>query len=172
MKYEKTRLVALSGLLSTMIFIVTLIHIPTGNGYTHAGDGIIYLAASILPTPYAIISAAIGGLLADGLSGGAIWIPATIIIKSLTATCFSCKSEKIINLRNCLAIIPSFILCFIGYGVYEIVFILGEFSRAAYVIVITQIWSYMAQVIISAVLYYVIGTVLDKSDFKNKYFKL
>lgn len=169
MNYKKTKLIALSGLLSAIIFIVTLIHVPTGNGYTHAGDGIIYLAACILPTPYAVASAAIGGALADGLSGAAIWIPATVVIKSLTAVCFSYKSEKIVNLRNILAVIPAFLLCFLGYGIYEAIFILGELSLATITVALTQAWSYVIQIMLSMLLYVAIGLFLDKSGFKKKF---
>lgn len=171
MTSKKTKLIALSGLLAAMTFIVTLIHVPTGNGYTHAGDGIIYLAACILPTPYAVVSSAIGGLLADGLSGAAIWIPATVVIKALTALCFSSKTKKIVTVRNILAIIPAFILCFLGYGLYEAIFILGGFSWTVFMAAMTQIWSYAIQVIASSILYIAVGLVLDKTDFKNKFLK-
>lgn len=130
-KSNKTKLIALSGLFAALIFILTMIHIPTGNGYTHAGDGLIYLAACILPAPYAVAASIIGGMLADGLSGAAIWIPATIVIKALTALCFSNKTEKIICLRNILGIIPSLVLCVVGYSLYEGVFMTGGFSWAA-----------------------------------------
>ena len=61
--HTKTRLLALSGLFAAVIFAVTAyIHIPTGLGYTHAGDGIIYLAASLLPAPYAAAASAVGEL--------------------------------------------------------------------------------------------------------------
>lgn len=171
MNSKKTKLMALSGLLSAMIFIVTLIHVPTGNGYTHAGDGIIYLAACILPTPYAVVSSAIGGLLADGLSGAAIWIPATVVIKALTALCFSNKTKKIVSLRNILAIIPSLIFCLFGYSLYEAIFILGDFSWSIFMAAMTQIWSYIAQVVVSTILYIAVGLVLDKTDFKSKFLK-
>ncbi len=166
MTSNKTKLIALSGLLSAMIFIVTLIHVPTGNGYTHAGDGVIYLTACILPTPYAVISSAIGGLLADGLSGTAIWIPATVIIKSLTALFFSNKTEKIVCLRNVIAIVPAFLLCTIGYSMYEAVFILGEISSAVFTVIITQLWSYIVQVAASSILYVIVGMMLDKTKLK------
>ena len=171
MTSKKTKLIALSGLLSAMIFIVTLIHIPTGNGYTHAGDGVIYLTACILPAPYAVVSSAIGGLLADGLSGAAVWIPATIVIKSLTALCFSSKSKKIISVRNVLGIIPSFVLCFLGYSLYEAVFILNGFSWSVFLVALSQIWAYTIQVAASSALFIAVGLVLDKTDFKNKFLK-
>ena len=55
------QLICVTGLFAAMIYVLTAwLHIPTGAGYTHAGDGLIYLAASMLPTPYAMAAGAIG----------------------------------------------------------------------------------------------------------------
>lgn len=55
------QLLCVTGLFAAMIYVLTAwLHIPTGAGYTHAGDGLIYLAASMLPTPYARAAGAIG----------------------------------------------------------------------------------------------------------------
>ena len=65
----KMRYVTLTGLMAAMIALMTayICHIPTGinGGYIHFGDSLIYIAAALLPTPYAHASAAIGGGLAD-----------------------------------------------------------------------------------------------------------
>ena len=93
---EKIKRIVLTGLFSALIFVFTAyIHVPTGAGYTHAGDGFIYLAACMLPTPYAVAAGIIGGALADGLTGFPVWIPATIVIKAITALFFTNKSENI-----------------------------------------------------------------------------
>ena len=53
------QLICVTGLFAAMIYVLTAwLHIPTGAGYTHAGDGLIYLAASMLPTPYAMAAGA------------------------------------------------------------------------------------------------------------------
>ena len=55
------QLICVTGLFAAMIYVLTAwLHIPTGAGYTHAGDGLIYLAASMLPTPYAMAAGAFG----------------------------------------------------------------------------------------------------------------
>ena len=67
------QLICVTGLFAAMIYVLTAwLHIPTGAGYTHAGDGLIYLAASMLPTPYAMAAGAIGagGLGATALTYG------------------------------------------------------------------------------------------------------
>ena len=97
---SKVRTLVLTGLFSALIYVFTAyLHVPTGAGYTHAGDGLIYLAGSILPAPYAAAAGAIGGGLADGLTGFAVWMPATIVIKMITALFFSNRSKNIITLR-------------------------------------------------------------------------
>ena len=45
------------------------LHVPTFPGYTHIGDGFLYLAASTLPMGYAAAAGAIGAGLADVLTG-------------------------------------------------------------------------------------------------------
>lgn len=166
----KLRRITSAGLFSALIYVFTAyLHIPTGAGYTHAGDGLIYLAASILPMPYAIAAGAVGGALADGLTGYPVWIPATVVIKAVTAMFFSNKSEKIITLRNILAIIPSLILCVAGYAVYEGTVMAGGFSAAAISAAFSQFPSYLAQIGASTALYIAAGIVLDRADFKKKF---
>ena len=167
---EKVKKLVLTGLFSALIFVFTAyIHVPTGSGYTHAGDGLIYLSASILPMPYAIASAVIGGALADGLSGYPIWIPATIIIKTLTAMFFTNKGDRIVTKRNLIAVIPSLIICVVGYSLYEGFVITKGLSAAGIIAAFTQTPAYLVQIAASTVLYAVAGTALDKAGFKRKF---
>lgn len=66
---NKTKLMVLSALLAAMIFlsVAYLFHIPVGAnaGYVHLGDAFIYLAAVLLPRPYAFAASAIGAGFAD-----------------------------------------------------------------------------------------------------------
>lgn len=51
----------LAGILTAVVFVFTAyLHIPSHTGYTHVGDGFIYLPACLLPTPYAMIPHAVG----------------------------------------------------------------------------------------------------------------
>lgn len=165
----KVRRLVLTGLFSALIFVFTAyIHVPTGAGYTHAGDGFIYLAACILPTPYAVAAGMIGGALADGLTGFPVWIPATIVIKAITALFFTSKKEKIINLRNILGILPSLAVCIVGYSLYEGVFMAGGFNKAAIIAAFGQTPFYSIQVAASSVLFLAAGAALDKSGLKKR----
>ena len=117
MKYR-----TLTGLMAAMITLMTayICHIPIGlnGGYLHFGDSLIYLAAALLPTPYALAAAAIGGGLADLLTVP-LWLPATIVIKPLIALPFTCKSAKIITPRNVAASVTACIISCTGYFAAE-----------------------------------------------------
>lgn len=166
---EKLKRIVLTGVFSALIFVFTAyIHVPTGSGYTHAGDGLIYLSASILPMPYAIAAAVIGGTLADGLSGYPVWIPATIVIKALTAMFFSNKGNRIVTKRNLLSVIPSLIICVVGYSLYEGFVITKGLSVTGIIAAFTQTPSYIIQIIASTALYIAAGTALDKAGLKKK----
>lgn len=167
---EKLRLLVTTGLFAALIYVFTAyLHIPSGAGYTHAGDGLIYLAACILPTPYAAASGAIGGALADGLSGYAVWMPATIVIKAVTATFFSRKTEKILNLRNIFGIVPSLLVCIAGYSLYEGVVLTKGFSTAAILAAFQQLPSYCVQVLASSVLFIITAAAIDRTDIKKRF---
>lgn len=167
----KIRRLAVAGLFTALVYLFTAyLHIPTGAGYTHAGDGIIFLASCILPTPYAMAVGAIGGAMADGLSGFAIWIPATVVIKAVTALFFTNKGEKILTLRNLLGIIPSLILCITGYSLYQGTVMAGGISKAAITAAFAQTPAYCIQILASTVLYVAVAIALDKINFKKKVF--
>ena len=128
-----------------------------GGGYVHLGDTMIYIAAS-----FAMASAAIGGGLADILSGYTSYAPFTIIVKALLTVAFTCKSEKILSKRNLIA--PLFGLI-ITPGVYYFADALLAHSFAAAVPGI--IWN-LAQAAASFAAYCIIGAALDKIGIKKK----
>ncbi len=88
MKTTNTKTMTLAALFAALIFLGTFIiriPIPATSGYIHFGDGFIYIASSILPLPFAIAAAAIGGFLSDMLAGYMFYAPWTAIIKALMA---------------------------------------------------------------------------------------
>ena len=97
-KNPSVKLLSVSAMFAAMIYIFTaFFHIPSHTGYTHVGDAFVYLAGSLLPTPYAVAASAAGGMLADLLGGYAMWMPGTGVIKALTALCFTSKARTIVN---------------------------------------------------------------------------
>ncbi len=163
MKNKKIKLLTLSGLFAAIIFVLTAyIHIPSHNGYTHVGDAFIYLAATILPMPYALCASAIGGMLADVLSGYAIWAPATVIIKILIALLFTNKKENIICKRNILALFFAAIITFVGYYLYEAIFI------SNFAVALLGILGYLTQSTLSAIVFVILAKTFDKLNIRSK----
>ena len=106
-------LITVTGLFAAMIALMTayIFHIPYGanGGYIHFGDALIYIAAVLLPRPYALAAAAIGGGLAD-LMTAPMWAPATILIKMLITLPFTSHSTKMLEMRNIIAPLPALFL--------------------------------------------------------------
>ena len=163
MRTNKLKLMCIAGVFTALVFVVTAyLHIPTSNGYIHVGDGFIYLAACLLPWPYAMFVGAGGAFLADVLTGFAIWAPGSVVIKAVTVLLFSCKSTKIINPRNSLALIPATVICAGGYYLYEALIYSNFMSPLA------AIPASLTQSVASAILFVVAGLAIDKINFKQK----
>lgn len=115
---EKTlKLLVLSAMFAAMTTVLTFfIKIPTaGGGYIHLGDAVIYLAACFLPTPYAMLSAGVGGALSDLFGGYFVYLFPTFLIKALIALPFSRKAEKILTSRNACMVLPAGVITVAGY---------------------------------------------------------
>ena len=160
------RYLTLTGLMAAMITMMTayICHIPIGvnGGYIHFGDSIIYLAAVLLPTPYALAAAAIGGGLAD-LMTAPMWAPATIIIKMLITIPFTNKSAKIITPRNIIATFIAYLITGIGYFIAEYI-IFGAFGSA----LIASLSGNLIQSVGSAIFFIIFGLALDKVHLKSR----
>ena len=156
----------MTGFMAALITIMTayICHIPVGmnGGYIHFGDSLIYLAAVVLPRPYALAAAAIGGGMADLLTAP-IWAPATIIIKMLIVLPFSNKSTKIVTPRNIFAAVLAYFISGLSYFLAEYI-LFGSWS----VLLIS-----MSQSLIqsggSAVFFVILGHVLDEAHIKTRF---
>lgn len=161
----KMKYLTMTGLMAAMITIMTayICHIPVGTngGYIHFGDSLIYLAAVLLPTPYALAAAAIGGGLADLLTAP-MWTIVTIIIKMLITIPFSCKQSKCITVRNIIATIFAFFISGTCYFFAEYI-LFGTWS--AYLVSMS---GSLIQSSGSAVFFIIFGLALDKCGIKSK----
>ncbi|WP_432642123.1 TIGR04002 family protein [Acidaminococcus sp.] len=164
---EKMRLLVLTGLFAALICLFTayICHIPLGanGGYLHFGDTLIYVAAALLPQPYALLAAAIGGGLADLLTSP-MWAPATIIIKALITLPFTWKARNLLCTRNRIAPFISWIISTIGYYLAEGL-IFGQYAA-----LITSVLGSALQSGGSLLFFYLVAGVLDKQDIKDKLF--
>lgn len=151
----------LASLFAALIFVLTkFISVPTAIGYIHPGDAAIYLAAAILPTPYAMAAAGLGGALADLVGGYFPFIPITFIVKVLLALCFTSKKENMINVRNIIAAVVCCGITVFGYFSFEIFYYgTGAFGSMPL---------NLLQGVVSGVLFVVIGFAFDKAKIKNR----
>ena len=154
--------ITLTGVFTALIFVFTaFVHVPSYTGYVHIGDSFIYLAASILPLPYALFAGAAGAVLSDVLTGFAVWAPASLIIKSATVLFFTWKKPTFLTKRNYLALIPAAALCIGGYYIYEVM-LYGNFVTPAY-----GMLGNLVQAVFSSVVYLIAGVTLDKMKVKQ-----
>ncbi len=164
-----------SAMFAALIAVMTAyVKFNTGinDGYLHFGDSMIYLAACILPTPYAMAAAAIGGGLADILAGAAVWAPFTAIIKACNAlpfalvyTCKWTKSpNKLLNKTTAFMPLVSGLITVFGYLLAE--GLLYTFPSAW-----TSVPFSIIQATGSAVIFYLAAPALDKVHIKKRIYK-
>jgi uncharacterized repeat protein (TIGR04002 family) len=162
---KKTKALAVSALFTATVLIFTayIFHIPIGaGGYIHFGDAFIYIAAAVLPLPYALFIGAIGGGLADVLSGAPVWAPFTVIIKPLMALCFTKKPGKILgHKQNLCAPVFAGAIGLFGYFIAEGL-IYGSFITAAASSAVGLI-----QFFGSAALFYILAGVIDHRKLRG-----
>ena len=109
---KKLRLLCLAALFAGAIAVTTayLLHIPIPTGgYIHLGDALIYLAACLLPAPYAVGAAMVGAGLADLLTAP-LWVVPTLLIKALVALLFTSRGPRLLCPRNGAALLLACLL--------------------------------------------------------------
>ncbi len=174
----KLRQTVLASLMAAMTFVLTYtLKIPSVNGYTHIGDTVIYLAASLLPYPTAALSAAIGAALSDAVGGYFTYIIPTLVIKSLLVFCFTHKKEKLLCKRNAFAILPAAIITICGYYAAEVVLFAiasGDFSAYFFsaatwgTVFFESVPGNVAQSVTSGAFYIALSAALDAAGVKEK----
>lgn len=164
MKGKIKTLVTASLIAALITLSILIFRIPTAfnKGYIHIGDVFVYIGATLLPWNYAFFAAAIGGGLADLLSGGVIWIIPTIIIKGVTTLFFTSKGKNIINKRNKIAI---FLSAIFGVSLY---YLYGALITGNFIAPLVSLGIEIVQPIVSGVIFIIIGKALDKINFKSK----
>lgn len=165
---NKTKKLTITGIMAALITLMTayICHIPVGvnGGYVHFGDSLIYLAATLLPTPYALAAAAIGGGMADLLTAP-MWVPATIVIKMLLVLPFTSKTTKIVTVRNIIATVLGYFISGFGYFIAEY-FLFGSWS-----VLLVSMLQTLIQSAGSAIVFLALGTAFDRAHIKTRFFK-
>ncbi len=149
------------------VFTAFLFHIPikigANSAYIHFGDAFIFLAASMLPTPYAVAAAGIGGALGDLFCGAAEWLPFTVVIKISVALIFTSKAPKMLCKRNILALFTALLITVGGYYIAEAL-IFGNWISP-----VLSIFGNVVQIVGSAIIYYIMSGLLQKFNIKKKF---
>lgn len=126
---KKWVIAALFAALTCICTMIIKIPTPTG-GYIHPGDGMVLLCGIILGPGMGALAAGIGSMLSDLFSGYMVWVPATFIIKALTAMVASVlfrKSSQLLSgnkaastVRVILGGVVGEALMVFGYFLFEI----------------------------------------------------
>lgn len=157
------RNLAIAAMFAAMIAVsIIFLHVPVGVGILHFGDAVIYLAACILPMPYALAAAALGGGLANVLAGHAIWAPATIIIKPLIALWFT-SSGKFVSARNVVALFIAGLISMSGYYLYAALVVSGSWTAP-----LANLGGDLVQSVGSGLMFLIVGTAFDRVGLKNR----
>lgn len=164
-KRSSFRLDVVTALFAALIFVVTayILHIPTPatGGYVHLGDAFVYLAACMLPAPYAVAAAGIGEALSDALTGSVVYAVPTFLIKAAMALCFSAAGGKIVTKRNAAASMLAGLICVGGYYLTEAILFRSFASPVA------EIPANLLQAGASAVIFLVAGKAMDRAGLKG-----
>ena len=165
MRRKPLQIMVMTALFAALITVFTAyighIPLPGTEGYIHFADALIFLAACLLPGPYAAAAGALGAGLADILTAPAYAIP-TAMIKICLALCFSAKREKILCARNWLALLPAAAITLGGY------FLVEKVIKYTWQAALLTLPANLAQVIGSAALFVLLGFAMDKAGLKRK----
>ena len=120
MNDKQIRLLTTAGVLSAVIFLLTLlVRIPIPVGYLNLGDAGVFLVAILLPAGYAALCAGVGSALAD-LVGFPLYAPVTFAVKGLAALVFALLFRKLPGKLRYLAFVAVLIVP-LGYFAFEII---------------------------------------------------
>ena len=159
--------ITLTALLAAFITVFTAYvgHFPLpggGGAYLHFGDSLIFLAACLLPAPYAVLAGALGAGLADVLTAPLYILP-TVLIKACVALCFSAKREKIVCARNIAALLPACVITLAGYFAARLL-LLSDWRAA----LVSNLTGDLVQWLGSALIFLALGLVMDRGGLKRK----
>ena len=154
----------LTALFAASITVMTayMLHIPIPTGgYIHLGDALIYLAACLLPAPYAVGAAMVGAGLADLLTAP-LWVVPTLLIKAMVALLFTSRAPRLLCPRNGAAPLLACLLSPAAYGLAACLLLGG----------VNAFWPQFLGTLIqgvgSGVLFGVLALALDRADIKTR----
>ncbi len=125
-EFQHTHRIIITALFTALTCVSTMIiKIPTPTlGYIHPGDGFVLLSGLILGPVYGTLAAGLGSALADLFSGYLVYVPATFIIKALTALTAFLLFSMLCNITSSKA---NWFKLLISGSAGEIVMVFGYF---------------------------------------------
>ena len=158
-----TKRLILTAMFAALIFVsIIFFHIPNGfGGVIHIGDGIIFIAATILPFPYALFAAAIGAGMFN-LVRVPIWLPFTIVIKPIMTLCFTSKDNSILGSKR------NIIAPFIAAGINTILYFGGNMILFDWYAAAGAFLPLLIQGAGSIIFYFIIAYALDRGGLKAR----
>ena len=179
MKKNVFRTMVMSAVMAALVFVLTyFVKIPTPTGYVHLGDAAVYLAAALLPTPYAALAAGLGGALSDLLAGYVSYCIPTFIIKALLTLSFSYKGERIVSRRNAWPLAVGGVITVVGYYITNAVLVAISSPAPLETALDATVWlsalatipENLGQATASALVFLLVGRGLDRLGFKKRFF--
>ena len=159
------KFLCISSVLTAMIIIFSILFpIPIPGGFLFLGDLFIYIAAVLLPKPYAIATAAIGGTLSDILLSYTVYAPFTFVIKALLVLCFKNDSTRCLTRRNLISPVIGLLITIGGYFIADWI-ISGKLGGFAYALLSVPFNALQAGVAGGA--FIAIAALLDKLHLKS-----
>lgn len=172
------RTTVLSAIMAALVLVLTYtVKIPTPTGYVHLGDAAVYLAAALLPTPYAALAAGLGGGLSDLLGGYVSYCIPTFIIKALLTLSFSYKGENTVGRRNAWSTAVGGVITVVGYYITNAVLVALSSPTPLETALDATVWlsalatipENIGQATASALVFLLIGRGLDRLGFKKRF---
>lgn len=179
MKKAVVKNIALCAVFAALVFLPTaFFHIPVGMGqYVHFGDAVIYIAACVLPFPFGTLAGAIGGGLADILSGFGYWAPFTVVIKALISLPMTSKADSILTKHSGAMSVLSGAISTVGYYISTViimVFGIGGYSETDGSVgallsaaAMDSLPGSLVQSVGSILIFMILAAALDKAGFKR-----
>lgn len=167
MKRNRTKTIVTAALLAAVIAVCTRftsIPIFGGMGYVHIGDAFVFLAAALLPLPYAMAASAIGGALADLMSGFVAYMLPTAIIKALMALMFFTKKgeRKLLSKKSILSLLLATVVLVGGYYIAEVIMYRSLVSP-----LMGMLWN-LAQGVFSSIGFIIFAAALDGARVRDR----
>jgi uncharacterized repeat protein (TIGR04002 family) len=167
----RIKTLATSAVFVALIFIsIYVLAIPNGlGGVIHFGDSLIWIAAAVLPLRYAAFVSALGPGLFN-LARVPVFLPFTVVIKPITALCFTNKSSTILCRRNIIAPFFAGIINTALYFLANMMLFAGNHASALSA-GLAALPGLLIQAGGSLVFYFVTAFALDRLEFKQRIFK-